>query len=210
MSLNLHISRSGGLTISQRNVLVDGDGVACISGFGLEIVLHDEVPSKSIPINVRWIAPEVLYAEDGRIPSGDGGKAADMYSFAMVMFEVSIPTFTREFETASHPSPQVLSGTTPFPNKSDEEILNRVFAGLRPKWPSDSSEWLEDELSEQIEACWSQEPNERPAAYEVLQTLLALSDAQHRETVESVESSDDEAVTRERDDPEESAFLARL
>ena len=69
---------------------MDGDGIACISEYGLETVLREEASSKSIPTNVRWIAPEVLGTKDRRVPSGDDGKAADVYSFAMIMFEVSI------------------------------------------------------------------------------------------------------------------------
>ena len=117
VSLNLHVPRSGGLTTSQHNILVDGDGVACISGYGLEIVLHDEAPSKSLPINIRWMAPEVLDAEGGRIPSGDDEKAADIYSFAMVMFEVSISVFMRKFWAASHLSPPGLVGHHPVPQR---------------------------------------------------------------------------------------------
>ena len=71
---------------------MDGDGIACISEYGLETVLREEASSKSIPTNVRWIAPEALDTEDRRVPSGDDGKAADIYSFAMIMFEVSIPS----------------------------------------------------------------------------------------------------------------------
>ena len=70
---------------------MDGDGIACISEYGLETVLRDEASSRSIPANVRWMAPEVLGTENRRIPSGDNGKATDIYSFAMIIFEVRIP-----------------------------------------------------------------------------------------------------------------------
>jgi serine/threonine protein kinase len=52
------------------------------------VMIH---PSKSIPANVRWMAPEVLGAKSGHVPSVDCGKAADTYSFAVVMFEVCLP-----------------------------------------------------------------------------------------------------------------------
>ena len=68
--------------------MVDTEGVACISEYGLELVLRDEASSKPIPTNVRCTAPEVLGSKSRRVPSGDEGKAADVYSFAMVMFEV--------------------------------------------------------------------------------------------------------------------------
>lgn len=98
-----------GLTTSQCNILVDNDGVACISEYGLEIVLRDEASSKSIPSNVRWMAPEVLSTRSRHIPSGDGGKAADIYSFAMVMFEVRLPysyPCTQVCISISHPDPR--------------------------------------------------------------------------------------------------------
>jgi hypothetical protein len=70
---------------------VGSDGIACISEYGLEIVLRDEASSTSIPTNVRWMAPETLGTKSRRVPSGDDGMAADVYSFAMIMFEVSLP-----------------------------------------------------------------------------------------------------------------------
>ncbi|KAF9641932.1 kinase-like protein [Thelephora ganbajun] len=100
--------------LTGRNILVDSDGAACISEYGLELVLHDEVSSESIPINVRWTAPEILSTEnaDKRVAFVDGGKLVDVYSFSMVMFEV-------------------LTGAIPFANESDEEIVEvgRCAAG---------------------------------------------------------------------------------
>ena len=191
---NLSAPRLGRLTTPQHNILIGSDGVACISEYGLEVILRDGAPSKSIAANVRWMAPEVLGAIGRRIPSGDMGKATDAYSFAMVMFEVKISTFIRDFETASDPSLQVLSGTDPFPDESDEEIPDIVAAGARPGWPLDPPNFLVDELREQVEACWNQEPNKRPTAFEVLQTLVTLGEARRQEFVISVEDSDDEGT----------------
>ena len=70
-------------------MLVDNNGTARISEYGLEIVLRDEVSLMSIPTNIRWMAPEVLSTMSGQVPPKDGGKAADVYSVATVMFEVS-------------------------------------------------------------------------------------------------------------------------
>lgn len=76
----------------QHNVLVNGDGVACISEYGLEGILRNELSSKTIPTNARSMAPEVLSTENKnkQATSVDDGKRADIYSFAMVMFEVSL------------------------------------------------------------------------------------------------------------------------
>ena len=96
---------------------MDGDGTARISEYGLEIVLRDEAPPRPTPTNPRWMAPEVLGGENWRIPYGDNGKVADVYSFAMVMFGVSIPYLHREFETVSYSSPLGLVGCHPIPQR---------------------------------------------------------------------------------------------
>ena len=103
VSINLLVPRSGRLTIPQDNILVDGNGVACISECGLEIFLRDEPSYKSVQTNVRWMAPEVLGAMGRRIQFD--GKAADIYAFTMIVFEVGIPIFTRKFEPHLKPHP---------------------------------------------------------------------------------------------------------
>ena len=77
------------------------DGYACISDYGLEIVLRDEACTKPIPSNVRWIAPEVLNTKDRHVPSGDDGKAADIYSFGVVIFEVCLPRLYLALDSVS-------------------------------------------------------------------------------------------------------------
>lgn len=104
-----------------------------------------------------------------------------------------------------------MSGTIPFPSESDEEIVDRVTAGRRPEWPSNNPSKL---LRKQIEASWNQEPNERPAAFKVLRTLLTLDEAQHQKSTISVQDLDDEVTVGEQgrvnSDPGEGGFLDRL
>lgn len=59
-----------------------------------------------------------------------------------------------------------------------------------------------DELCDQIVACWNQEPTERPTALEMLSVL----EAKRKEPAEFEEDFDDETITREWGDPEESTF----
>ena len=90
---------------------MDGDGVACISEYGLELVLRDGASPESIPTNVRWMAPEVLSTENEEKWDSfvDDGKRADVYSFAVVMFEVGPPRFYSQvrfcISPPSFPSP---------------------------------------------------------------------------------------------------------
>lgn len=86
-----------------------------------------------------------------------------------------------------------------------------VARGFRPGWPSSSSERPAAELWEHIEACWHQEPNKRPTAFVVLQTLSTLSETQCQgRAVVPAENFNDEALMLDwedvRADPEESAF----
>ena len=87
VSFNCFSRTKGGLTTPQHNILVDRDGVACISEYGIEGVPPDASFPESIPTNVRWMAPEVLSKEKQVTSVGDG-KCADVYSLAIVMFEV--------------------------------------------------------------------------------------------------------------------------
>ena len=80
---------------------MDSDGFACVSDYGLEIVLRDEGCTKSIQTKVRWIAPEVLGTENRRVPPGEAGKSADIYSLGMVMFEVRTSRFYSTLESVS-------------------------------------------------------------------------------------------------------------
>ena len=195
-------SEMRGLTTSQSNILVDDDGVACISEYGLEVVLRKEASSKSIPGNIRWMAPEILTTKERRVPSGDGGKAADVYSLAMVMFEVCIPRVHPSVYLDILPLAQVSAGTTPFPDGSDEEVVGMVTAGLRPERPSDNpSQELSDELWEQIVVCWNHDPNERPTA---LKVLRALGEAKNRE---DMGDSDEETAVRDLDSVTEDTEL---
>ena len=54
--------------------------------------------------------------------------------------------------------------------------MGGAVTGLRPEWPSDDpSEGLADALRRQVEACWSRDPEERPTALVVSQTISILS-----------------------------------
>ena len=109
------------------------------------------------------------------------------------MFEVCLPLPLHPTpHLSSHPWPQILTGTVPFPDESDEEIVDKVTRGLRPERPSSNpSQGMTDELWEQTVACWNRGPNERPTAPKVLR---ALGEIKHREPAASMEASDDEMM----------------
>ena len=91
-----------------------------------------------------------------------------------------------------------MTGTTLFPNECDREIADKIAKGSRPEWSSNNpSQKLVDALREHVEACWKQEPKERPTALEVLQTLLTLGEGKQQEPMVPVEPPEDDEAMRE-------------
>ncbi|KAF9644755.1 kinase-like protein [Thelephora ganbajun] len=134
------------------NILVDRDGHAQITDFGLAIVTQnlDSIRSASSDEGhaVRWTAPEILNEE------GTYSRAADIFSFAMVMLEVS-------------------TDTVPFGSGQDTMAKVAIMQGRRPARPERSA--VTGRLWELIKRCWGQEPQSRPDAAEVLKELLACN-----------------------------------
>ena len=73
-------------THDQANILVDGSGHARLADFGLAVVTKNLDSIQSAPHQhghtVRWAAPEVMINREHT-------KEGDMFSFAMVVIEVS-------------------------------------------------------------------------------------------------------------------------
>ncbi|KIJ12211.1 hypothetical protein PAXINDRAFT_83235, partial [Paxillus involutus ATCC 200175] len=79
------------------NVLIDGNGRACISDFGLSVLLTElgkstYTESRHVEGALRWIAPELL---DNEVPEDEDNPPhlfptpqSDVYSFGMVMLQV--------------------------------------------------------------------------------------------------------------------------
>ena len=159
------------------------------------------------------MAPEVLSTENENkgATSVDDGKRADVYSLAMVMFEVGLPYLRSQTPVRiSPPSPQVFSGTTAFAKESDEDVVKSVTIGLRPEWsPGITSQGSGDAIWDQVEACWSHNPKERPAALAVLQVLQELSKERQQESPEPQEPSSDDTWDYVEAPPEFGAFELR-
>ena len=75
------------LTHNQANILVDASGLARLTDFCLATVTQNldsmRNSSDGLGHTMRWTAPEILNEE------GTYSKEADVFSFAMVMIEVS-------------------------------------------------------------------------------------------------------------------------
>ena len=129
------------------NILLDAAGRAKLCDFGLS-TLKSQAKDTADVGTLLWNAPEVL-----------AGKAAtpasDMYSFAMICWEV----VTRR-----------LPYKDPVSGKIKPGFEQRVQTGERETIPSDCP----PELAVVIQACWAQDASQRPTAGQVAQVLEDL------------------------------------
>ncbi|KAF9817368.1 hypothetical protein IEO21_03509 [Rhodonia placenta] len=143
------------------NILIDSDGHARLSDFGLTSVIYDgdtvnTVTTTSIAHgSTRWMAPELLNPESIGESRSRPSRRSDIYSFAMVMYEV-------------------LAGRLPFEEcRRDPAVIYQVVVlQNRPKRPPVND--LSDDIWALMEACWNMDPGQRP---NMLTTLTRLSSA---------------------------------
>jgi serine/threonine protein kinase len=138
------------------NVLEDQDGR--LSSTSVQTKLADFGESKSNlhdsrfttrPVGTaRWRAPEVFEDEANREKYT---KSADVYSFAMVFF-------------------QVLTGEIPFADIGPTMVLKSIRDGTRPRLPH--VDYCPGYLSALIEKCWATNPAERPQFPKITQLLV--------------------------------------
>ncbi|XP_010553553.1 PREDICTED: CBL-interacting serine/threonine-protein kinase 23-like [Tarenaya hassleriana] len=129
---------------------------AKISGFGLSSVKMQSTRCSTRPNTpdpVIWYAPEVLTEleqDPYGIPRSKFTHKADVYSFAMVCFEL-------------------ITGKVPFEDGhlQGERMAKNIRMGERPLFPFPSPKYLVD----LIKRCWSSEPSQRPTFSSVCRIL---------------------------------------
>jgi serine/threonine protein kinase len=100
----------------------------------------------------QWRPPEVFKDKQN---TEKYTNAADVYSFALVFFEV-------------------LSSEVPFANISKSHILGKICCGERPILPPD--DYCPVHLSAFIKECWATRPEDRPKFPETCQRLWECKD----------------------------------
>ncbi|KZT00195.1 kinase-like protein [Laetiporus sulphureus 93-53] len=145
------------------NVLIDRvspwEYVARIADFGLSTTIETMTRSCGSG-TIRWMAPELLDPESFGLEHALPSKEADIYAFAMVMWEV----FTEEIPFYESPN--------------DANVISRVFRGERPKRPvgiTGSRGPFKDSIWILMEECWKQERDARPPVGVVLDRLCMES-----------------------------------
>ena len=98
---------------SQANVLINDRLQACISDFGLSVIIEDlrdvsdplggAYPSSVLGGAVRWAAPELFSIDDVNSEPGIGGPqltaSCDIYSMGCIALEVCISIFLKQISS---------------------------------------------------------------------------------------------------------------
>ncbi|KAG1747995.1 kinase-like protein, partial [Suillus paluster] len=137
------------------NVLIYGDGRACLADFGLSTIIWEFIGTSyftsSIKGNIRWAAAELFEVpeddDDDEAASASLSIECDIYSFGSITL-------------------QVLTGKVPYYNvKKDNVVLGQVIRGKKPEPPKESR--IEPAHWEFIKRCWLPRIN-RPSVEEAV------------------------------------------
>ncbi|KAG1873605.1 kinase-like protein [Suillus subalutaceus] len=131
------------------NVLIHGDGTACVADFGLSL-MYSEVISASqaswtstLKGNMRWMAPELLVPEKEDGSPTRPSKQSDIFSFGGIML-------------------QVLTNKIPYYYLPNDAAIVLCIARLempsRARYPE-----IPEKYWTLMEQCWSTKPLERPS-----------------------------------------------
>lgn len=142
------------------NILIDAHGEAKVSDFGLSAIKESSKGSTTVAGaagSLLWMAPELLDGEDPH-----SSKASDIFAFAIVLWEVA-------------------SRKLPYAGKGAGAIIAQVITGKREKIPADVPKGYAHLLAK----CWSQNPEERLKADEMVAALSEIEKSSPHENEEA-------------------------
>ncbi|KAF9789407.1 kinase-like domain-containing protein [Thelephora terrestris] len=153
--------------LKSANILIDEGGSPRLSDFGLcSITKNIETVNASTPnsgVTYRYCAPELL--ETGEVAKVKNTKAtnkSDVYSYSMVVVEL-------------------VTGSVPFPDSTDYNIIHMVTKGKRPpKPPRFDAPGTSKAVWEVAKKCWHGTADKRPEAVQVLQCLNGIKNGGER------------------------------
>ncbi|XP_049850484.1 stress-activated protein kinase alpha-like [Schistocerca gregaria] len=156
----LHSRRLVHRDLNTKNLLLDANYATKISDFGLSRI-RDEMNNMSVLVGFLGVmAPEVFKGEKY-------SEKADVFSFAMVLYEILTGREACQLEGASLPA---------YANS----VANQ---GYRPPW---TDRVLQDESLASwrrlTEECWAQDPENRLSFYQILERIPRLSLEQSAES----------------------------
>ncbi|KAH6890210.1 kinase-like domain-containing protein [Coprinopsis sp. MPI-PUGE-AT-0042] len=171
------------------NILINSEGRACLADFGLSKLVRDEAwvtsPDDTRGFNgcKHFCAPELLFWEDDMattVPASPPSKTtkSDVYAFGCVCY-------------------QLYTGKPRFFNLSPYARMLAVVSNKKCQKPSDMS----DKLWENVEACWSTLPQDRPTMAHFVQLLAIETNAEDDPEDDSCDLSSEDLVWDGRPNP---------
>jgi hypothetical protein len=159
----------------QRNILINDEGIACLSDFGRSRISDkEENTNPGVAYTYRYAPPELLFPGDDGVYSVNR-KAADIYSLSMVLLEVKCSTLAICYNTCLPKSHlQIVTGKPPFYWLNSELALAMmVVKGERPprqRYEQSPPDPL-DAIWDCVNSCWHRSPTERPNASQLLSKI---------------------------------------
>ena len=177
------------LMSTQTNIVIDSNFHARLIDYGLIAIISD--PSTVDPGSttspsvgtVRYMAPELLNPSGFNLKNSNPTKKSDVYALGVVTYQVSIACYT--VVMAINDTVQVITGEQPFPGAKDGVIIYSVVMGERPSRPSDTNEWVSDDVWNFISRCWSPSWDGRPDVEFAINALNDAADAVEARRVQS-------------------------
>ncbi|KAJ7882944.1 kinase-like domain-containing protein [Mycena leptocephala] len=141
--------------LQMKKVLVDGDGVPVICGYGMAKALRQPANTTSLFSSpIRFAAPESFTVDAG--PSAVRTPAGDVYAFSMVTFEI-------------------LSSFEPYHHLPTEHaVFLHILRGDRPIRTHLDQEAVTNRIWRLLTLLWDQNPYSRPAMSNVMSSLIRM------------------------------------
>lgn len=129
--------------LKSANLLIDEAGRVKVDDYGLGTAITADMRKGML----GWMAPEVIVATE------NFGLASDVYSFAIVLWEIAYRQI-------------------PFQNMTDFDIMVGVVRGVRPT--IDPAVEIPAGWFELMQRCWAQNPSDRPTFAQLTQELAEM------------------------------------
>ncbi|XP_064457112.1 bone morphogenetic protein receptor type-1B-like [Ornithodoros turicata] len=168
--------------IKSKNILVKKNGTCAIADFGLAVSFDGEAQKLDIAANPRvgtkrYMPPEVL-DESLSKNSFDGYKYADMYSFALVLWEIARRcTINGVADDYQIPFQGVVPSDPSFEDMHKVVCVDRMRPPISERWEQCEASRT---LSKIMRECWHHNPTVRLTALRVKKTLAKLEASEPR------------------------------
>ncbi|KAG1714936.1 Activin receptor type-1 [Nymphon striatum] len=168
--------------IKSKNILVKGNGTACIADFGLAVHHTTSTGQTNIPDNKRvgtkrYMAPEIL-DETLDTTIFESFRRADIYAFGLVMWEISRRCLSGGIAEEYKPPFYDVVGSDPgFDDMKKVVCVDQYRPVIPNRWDLDP---VLTAMAKLMKECWHQNESVRLTSLRIKKSLLKICDADDR------------------------------